>query len=362
MQIPDHPTDKLLEGLAPMISGHVGMHLAPEPFDVVVLGAVGWQEVQTEETSLLPQVFFHSPAGVDSVVIQDQMNAPSPRMMLPELFQQSEEQIAVLPIRGHEHQIVASHRPGAGEIALAVLSRREDELLSTREHPVPTDSRVEVDVDLIFEIGDFAGGESVDYLSDRPQSTGFAGLRPGTDDDGTRHAPPSPQILQHPSHGGHADLHSGLSVQGSREEFPGPVGTGPAMILRRTVDQLRQRLTNIVIHFQLSVLPPAIEQPFFPERLEPTDHPHGRCGNTSQRRCDAVRSPAGLVKKDDLDPRPQPSVLGFPHRTFQSPLHCAWQSHYNTLVHVGLPDGAARHSARKIRRPFYLVPTRKTIL
>jgi len=75
------------------------------------------------------------------------------------------------------------------------------------------------------------------------------------------------------------------------------------MILRRTDNQLRQHLTNIVIHLQLSVLPPAIQQPLFPERLEPTHPPHGRCGNTSKRRCDSVRFPAGFVKQDNLDPQ-----------------------------------------------------------
>jgi len=113
------------------------------------------------------------------------------------------------------------------------------------------------------------------------------------------------------------------------------------MIPRRDRYQFRQRLSDIFVHFQLPVLPSAIEQSFLSKRLKPTHDPHGGCGNTSQHRGDVVRSRASFIEKNDLDAGPKTGVFGLPHGTLQSPLHGAWQSHYNTLVHLGLPDGAA---------------------
>ena len=99
MQIPGHLTEKLLDRLTSVVTGDVRVDFAPKPFDVVVFGTIGWQEMKTEDPPCLPQVLLDPSAGVDAVVIQDQMDSSSPRMVSPKSFQQRQEQIAVLPKR-----------------------------------------------------------------------------------------------------------------------------------------------------------------------------------------------------------------------------------------------------------------------
>src|SRR5437867_6445677 len=55
-QMPGNPAHQLVDGLATVIARDVGVHLPPEPLDVVVLRTVGRQEVQLEQGAVLRHV------------------------------------------------------------------------------------------------------------------------------------------------------------------------------------------------------------------------------------------------------------------------------------------------------------------
>jgi hypothetical protein len=55
MQIPNHLKEKLLDRFASVVTGHVGVGFAPQPFDVIVSGTIGWQEMKVEDPSFPSQ-------------------------------------------------------------------------------------------------------------------------------------------------------------------------------------------------------------------------------------------------------------------------------------------------------------------
>ncbi len=177
-QVPEDATHQVLDRCAPMVSGDVRVNFPPQPLDLIVVGAIRRQEVQLEPAGVLSQELLHAPAGVDPVVVQDQVDARRARMVKSEFLEQRQEKVAVLALRLHDQQIVAVDRECTGEVALAVLSRRHHELLLATQHPVPADARIQVDVDLVFEVGHLSSGEVMDDLEDSSQPARFARFRP----------------------------------------------------------------------------------------------------------------------------------------------------------------------------------------
>src|SRR5437867_9136376 len=180
-QMPDDTSHQVLDGFATVVPRHVRMDLAPHPLDGVMVRTVRGQEVQLEQVPVLPQGLLHPPAGVDAVVVEDQVDPPGPGMILPELREQCQEQVAVLALCLHAQQVAAVQRECSGEVALAVLSGSHHQLLLAPQHPVPADARVQVDVDLVFEVGDLAGRQVINDLEDGSQPSRLARFRPGTE-------------------------------------------------------------------------------------------------------------------------------------------------------------------------------------
>src|SRR6266699_1208729 len=353
--VPEQATQQGLDRWAPMLSGDVSVNFPPQPLDLIVVGAIRRQEVQLQPAGVLSQELLHAPAGVDPVVVQDQMDARRAWMAKSELLEQRQEEVAVLALRLHDQQIVAIDRECSGEVALAVLSRRHHELLLATQHPIPADARIQVDVDLVFEVGHLAGGEVMDDLEDSPQPVRFARVRPRPQNDRPGHAPARTEIAEHAGHSGHAHPHSRVLPQSLDEQLAGPGGTRPAVILWRDRHQLREGLSQVVVDLHQPIVAAAVAQPVLPERLEPARHAHRGGRHASQTRRDAMRSPTRFIQQHDPNPCPQSRVGGLAPFTSKSPLHPPRQSDYNASLHVGLLDGAPS-THRTTRRPFLVEP------
>ena len=93
-QVPGDPPHQFVNGSAAVIAGDVGVHFAPEPLDVVVLRAIGRQEVQPEPEAMVRQIRPDPVAGVDAVVVEHQVDAARPRMVPADVLKQRQEQVA----------------------------------------------------------------------------------------------------------------------------------------------------------------------------------------------------------------------------------------------------------------------------
>lgn len=122
-----HFFHEFVHGATPMIASDIGVQVAPDSFDAVVIGAVWWQEVQNDPAIQTCQCSLGLKAAVDTIVVEDQMDAFGLRIIsanqLPEL---ENEQLAVLVIRLHPGQPARTGIQCSGKISLLVLARRQD--------------------------------------------------------------------------------------------------------------------------------------------------------------------------------------------------------------------------------------------
>src|SRR5258705_10412061 len=84
-QVPADLPHQVADCFAAVVPGDVRMHLAPEPLDVVVVGTVRRQEVQSEPVAVLGKVGLNPPAGVDAVVVQQEMKRPEEPVVRPDV-------------------------------------------------------------------------------------------------------------------------------------------------------------------------------------------------------------------------------------------------------------------------------------
>src|SRR6266436_1170898 len=83
--VPENAPHQVVDGFASVVSRDVCMHLPPHPLDPVVLGAVRGQEVQHKPAGLLTQELLYASTGVNTVVVEDQVDARRPPMLSVEL-------------------------------------------------------------------------------------------------------------------------------------------------------------------------------------------------------------------------------------------------------------------------------------
>src|SRR5262249_16263249 len=184
-----------------------------------------------EEVAVLCQVRLHPPTGVDAVVVEHEMDAPGPSVQEVKPLEQGYEQVAVLALGRDEHQVTPVDGEGAGDVPLGGLAGRDHVLLSGWQDPVAADARVEMDVDLVLEVGDLVGAQVTEDLPDRPETARLAGFGPGAEHDRTRHAPAGTQVVEHPGDRRDAHVDTGPATQRAGQRFAGPCRTRPAMVL-----------------------------------------------------------------------------------------------------------------------------------
>lgn len=108
-----------------MISGSVRVQVEPDTFDSVRIGTVGWKGVEPHlPLQLVCQDSASDLAVVNDVVVDDEMDAPSPWMTAAQFA--SEVALSVRPIVATEIFGVLGEMPDR-----AIWSSREDLLLSS---------------------------------------------------------------------------------------------------------------------------------------------------------------------------------------------------------------------------------------
>ena len=105
---------------APMVPGHIGVELQPQAFDAVLVGAVGWQEVETDAGAPAGQSGPHDPAVMDDVVVEDQVKDSGTTIATQQCAQQVQEQPASLLVPLDPDQVTRPVVQGTGQVAFFV--------------------------------------------------------------------------------------------------------------------------------------------------------------------------------------------------------------------------------------------------
>src|SRR5688572_25248130 len=100
-----HTPHERTHARAAVVPSDVAMEVAPEPLDAVVLGTVGRQEVQDEHADPL-EIALGLLALVNHVVVEDQVDPACLRVGRPQLFEERDEPVRVLVIRGRVDKVV----------------------------------------------------------------------------------------------------------------------------------------------------------------------------------------------------------------------------------------------------------------
>jgi len=144
--------------------------------------------------------FLGDLAGMNDVVVDDQMDNLVVLELFTQLIDQLDEQGRALAFPCYPDEVFAPTGDGPGHIVFLVLAGGDHLLLSSWQHPVRSDFRVEMDVDLIGKQDNLIGGQRLDELTDFSQATlPFPG-RPGAAYGGSGASLACPETLQDPTH------------------------------------------------------------------------------------------------------------------------------------------------------------------
>lgn len=90
---------QLLDRLAPVVARHVGVQVEPDTLDPVVVRAVRREEVEHHAVAELGEEALRLLAGVDDVVVDDEVDEPRVAVLGGELPDQFAEEVAGLALR-----------------------------------------------------------------------------------------------------------------------------------------------------------------------------------------------------------------------------------------------------------------------
>src|SRR6185437_180003 len=177
------------------------------------------------------------------------------------------EERSVLLLCASRVEPAGAHVESAGQIKLLVLSRRHDSSLVPSKHPVATDLRVEVEVDLIGLEHWLLGAGALVETPDICENALSCVARPWAKHDRLRHAEPGPDMCERTAHRADRHVRPTIVAHLETEQLARPRWTRPAEVLRRLVKKLRQRATEGVVDLRGSI-PAALV-------VEPKDAPRG---------------------------------------------------------------------------------------
>src|SRR5579872_5761500 len=141
--------EQVHQGLAAMIAGDVGMQVLPNALDAVRVRAIGRQEMEYDAATESGEGLAGSSRLVDAVVVDDQVDAVGVSVPARDQPEQLTEQRCILAGRAGRVQVPGAHVEGSGQVELLVVARCDDPALMATQHPIATDLRVEMDVDLV---------------------------------------------------------------------------------------------------------------------------------------------------------------------------------------------------------------------
>jgi hypothetical protein len=168
-----------------MIPGDVVVQISPDPFDPIVVGAVGWQEVEFHPAPQHLQRELHLEAVVDAVVVENNVDRSGSAIGLRyQLVEELQKQEAILPFAFDPSELACPRVESTSEVALVVASWCKNLLLFSTQHPVGSDLGIEVDVHLVAVQHDIVSTDVPDEPSNGCQPALPTPFRPRAVDHG----------------------------------------------------------------------------------------------------------------------------------------------------------------------------------
>src|SRR5438093_1136492 len=243
-----------------MIAGHVRVKLEPQSLDAVLVGTVWRQEVQPEAATPLRQRWLDDLAVMDDVVVEDEMKHRGATIASQHSAQQVQEEPAPFLVAFDPDQMSRAVAQGSSEEAFLVLPGRENPALLSRQGPVGTDSRIQVEVHFVDVEGflvPFQGRKQRADLSQTPLATS---LSPGAQHPSTSSAPSGAQDFQAGSERGSTDANSRALGHLPSQQLPAPTAAFPPTIGRGRPQELSESLQEVLVRLPVAILFPLILQ------------------------------------------------------------------------------------------------------
>ena len=170
-----------------MVACDVGVEVLPAAFDAIVVRAVGRQEVKDESTVHVGNDATYEMAIVNSIVVDNKMNAARVAIADAESKEEQREECAVLLRSIDPCHLLIVRGQCASNVALHVLTGRNDATLMSAKHPIATDAWVQMNVDFIRIEHGLASRRARCERTERAQHPLFSSAWPRAKHDRTRH-------------------------------------------------------------------------------------------------------------------------------------------------------------------------------
>src|SRR5580704_11840660 len=176
--------EEVFDGLASMISGHIGMQVLPYALDTVEVGAVWRQEVKDDATAERLESVAGAASAVDAIVVHDQVHPACASIAAREQPEQLTEEHGVLAGCAGRVQLTRAHIERSGQVELLILAGRDDAALMTAEHPITADLGVEMNINLVAVEHGLLGARPGFEQADLRQNAQPPLAKPRAQDDG----------------------------------------------------------------------------------------------------------------------------------------------------------------------------------
>ena len=145
---------QLFDGPAGVVSRDLGMQILPDSFDAVGLWTIRRKEVECDSIGQGIDGRLSPFAAVNRIVVRNQVDVGGGRIVVfdksPELV---DEQMAVFAIAFNEGQSTAASIQRTRQIVLPVPARSQHCFLNAGRHPLTSDLRIQMEINLIHVTG-----------------------------------------------------------------------------------------------------------------------------------------------------------------------------------------------------------------
>lgn len=318
------------------------------PLDPVVVRIIRRQKVQPDPLAKLGQPRLRLPTGMNPVIVQHHMNQLPVRVRLEQFLQQIDEQQTILLFGFHPHQPLGLRVHGRCKVTLDVLARRHHRPLRSRQRPVRSDPRIQIDVRLVFPDARLVRRQRVDQGVDHRHSPAFPCLAPRARRQRFGSTATGADFFQHPAHRRLAQRHSRALPGALDEQHLRPRRTPMEKIPWRAGQYPTHGLHKNDVRLGLAVVFAAINQARFAKRLPSVQRPAHR-GNRAMQSPGYLSAASTLraVNHDQIS-NPRVGVAALFGDSFE--LFTRPRVKYDpSRIHAGIPSGLVG------ARPFYEV-------
>src|SRR5215471_15843114 len=131
---------EFVDGAAPVVSSYIRVELKPQALDVILVGTVRGQKVEPESASPLGERHLDDLAGMNGVVVEDQVKHSGSAIASQQSAQQVQEEPAPFLVALNPDQMTCAVAQSSGKEALYVLTGSENPTLLSGQGPVRAES------------------------------------------------------------------------------------------------------------------------------------------------------------------------------------------------------------------------------